>query len=61
MLFSKSVLLWKVSFLALLGKLALLDRSFLGGRNLGEASACGAESAVQALLECRHEVRTLLM
>src|SRR6516164_9541429 len=42
MLFSKSVLLWKVSFLALLGKLALPGRSFLGDRDFGGASASGA-------------------
>jgi hypothetical protein len=33
MLFSKSVLLWKVSFRALLEKLALPGRSFLGDRD----------------------------
>jgi hypothetical protein len=32
-LLSKSVLLWKVSFLVLLAKLALPGRSFLGDRN----------------------------
>jgi hypothetical protein len=43
MLCSKSVSLWKVSFLALLAKLALPDRSFLGDRDFERASASGRE------------------
>jgi hypothetical protein len=41
MIYSKSVSLWKVSFLALLAKLLLWGRSFLGDRDFERASAFG--------------------
>jgi hypothetical protein len=49
MLFSKSVLLWRVSFLALLEKLALPGRSFLGDRDFDGAVASGDECCVDVL------------
>jgi hypothetical protein len=45
MLFSKSVLLWKASFLALLAKLALPGRSFLGDRDFDGHLHLGANVA----------------